>query len=324
MSHHLQQLTTLRGVVPDEPDDALLLAASFEPRCRGVARALTGYRCKRVLMTVYEPPSARCEDNAAWLGARLPAAGQVVRVPARRDDPAANVAATIELILGCVSGRRPRLTMDVTCFTKRHLLELLHGLDEAGLLQLTQFLHSEPLDFPVHDEEPISEGVRSVQPLEKFGSLAAPAGATVLALFLGYEGRRAMAVWDELEPEITFAVIPDPPYRPEWAQRTEAQNRELLALLPPDQVLRSHSLHPADTERLLKELLDGGRFPPDRFRCVIAPAGTKAQTLGVYRFWRRHRGRCAIVYAAARAYKADQTLFPPGRTWIIDRSDTWD
>ncbi len=86
--------------------------------------------------------------------------------------------------------------------------------------------------------------------------------------------------------------------------------------------MRSHSLEPEDTVRLLERVIGSERFPADQFNYVVAPVGTKPQTVGLYQFWRQHPTFGTIEYASPIRHKEEQT-FPAGRTWLIDRSELW-
>ena len=59
-----------------------------------------------------------------------------------------------------------------------------------------------------------------------------PPRDTMLVLFLGYEGRRAQALWSHLDPNLTIVVIPDPPMKPEWKGRTETQTDIFYRVCP--------------------------------------------------------------------------------------------
>jgi len=305
------------------PDDALLLAASWDERCLGLASRLGGYHCHRVMMTVYDGESAFREKNIGLLRKLLEEVGPVTVVPAKHSDPLQNVRETVTLLAAAPTEAPPRIAIDVSTYTRKHFLQLLQGLDLAGILGACSFYHTEPVDFHTPDDEPISQGISSVRAIETFMGRNSPARDSLLVLFLGYEGRRAAALWEHVDPNMTLAVIADPPYRQEWRGRTEAQNRYLLSCLPRDQVLISHSLVPADTESLLNRLVSGDEYGLARYNYRIAPFGTKAQTLGIYRFWRKHRGIATIMYAAPFRYREEQGNFPPGRTWLIDKSATW-
>ena len=317
------ELQEVTGVVPDAPDDALILAASWEERCLGVATRLKNYSSSNVILSIYDGPRSLRRKHINLLDQLLSPVGTLYRIPAEHAYPIENVRKTIALIRQMVGERNPRITIDISTFTKKHLLQLLQGLDLSNMLGNCQFLYTEPSDYHTPDDEPIAQGVSSVKAVETYSGYNSPSHDSLLIIFLGYEGRRALALWEHLEPNLTIAVIPDPPYQESWADRTETQNHYLLSCIRKEQVLKSHSLVPADTERLLESLMNDPRVGVQNYNYLIAPLGTKAQTLGMYRFWRRHRGVATVMYARPVRYREENATFPFGRTWLLDKSTTW-
>lgn len=308
-----------------EPDDLLITSASWEERCLGLARRLGDYKCRGAIMSVYDNPSEQREKHIPELTERLlhSSDGNLFRVSANHKKPLPNVRQIIDLVRKVSGNLKPRLTIDVSTFTRKHLLLLLHGLDYSGLLERSRFYHTEPVDYDTQDDEPISQGISSVKAIDTFIGHNHPSQDSLLILFLGYEGRRALALWEHLDPHITLPVIPDPPYKEDWRNRTEVQNCYLLSYLPASNVQRSHSLRPSETERLLSGLISNERFETEKYNYRIAPLGTKAQTLGVYRFCRQHPGVATVMYASPVKYREDRARYPVGRTWLIDDSSTW-
>ena len=85
-----------------------------------------------------------------------------------------------------------RVTLDISTFTKRHLLLLLHALDHAGLWESLRILYTEPRDYVVDMYLPMSMGIRDVAPIPGFTNLNPPDQPVLLIIMLGYEGDRAM------------------------------------------------------------------------------------------------------------------------------------
>lgn len=323
MSYLPIEVRELKTVDANARDHVFILAASWEERCLGSARKLGKYECDAVILITYDSPSQLREKHINELIERLSPVGTFHRLIANRSEPLGSVCETVNLVREKVGEQLPRISVDISTFTRQHLLQLLQGLDLAGLLSNCQFFYTEPLDYHTRDDEPITQGITSVKAVETFTGQNKPSCDSVLILFLGYEGRRAQALWEHLEPNITFAVIPDPPFKPEWHDRTETQNRYLLSCIDSSRVLRSHSLNPAETERLLSELIISEDFGGTKYNYRIAPLGTKSQVLGVYRFWRRCRGLSTVMYAAPVRYREEQATFPAGRTWLLDNSADW-
>ena len=316
----ISQVATVKN---SEPDDLLILAASWEQRCLGLPKKMANYQCSHILMTIYDGKSKKREENIRKLRKILPKIGRLSELEAKHTNPIENVRQTIEFIRKLKLKRTPRITLDASSFTRKHLLQLFQGLDLAGLLGDSHIYHTEPQDFHTQDNDAMAEGISSIKAIETFGGEIRPSRDSLLILFLGYEGRRALAFLENLEPNRTIAVVADPPYRKEWRGRSEAQNRYLLSCLPKNSIFRSDSLLPKSTEELLKRISKDAGFSPTKYNYFVGPMGTKAQVVGLYRYWRQNRGALTVIYASPVRYKEERADYPPGRTWLIERTQEW-
>lgn len=312
-------------VEANTPDDILIVAASWEERCLGLARRFGTYQCKTTILSIYDTPSDQREKHIFELSELLKniSNGNLKRVSANHQNPLINVREIVNIVRQSSDGNIPHLSIDISTFSRNHLLQLLQGLDLSGFLNNCHFFYTEPIDYDTKDDEPISQGIRSIKVIDSFTGRNFPSKDSLLVLFLGYEGRRTLALWEHLEPNITIPVIPDPPFREDWANRTEVQNCYLLSTIPTELVQRSHSIKPSDTEDLLIKLITSEEFNIHNYNYRIAPLGTKPQTLGIYRFWRRNRGLATIMYASPVTYREDRAKYSVGRTWLIDKSKLW-
>ena len=307
----------------DSLDHVLILAASWEERCLGMTRRIGNYTCGTVALSVYDGKSELREEHLKELRRRLPLVGRLEEIPALHSNPLANVIKTIRLVRQTAQGKPPRLSIDISTFTRKHLLQLLLGLDTEGLLGSCRFFHTEPEDYDTRDNSSIAEGISNVKAIEAFAGSNTPSKDSVLIMFLGYEGTRALALWEHLEPNRTIAIIPDPPYKEAWRGRTEDQNRYLLSCLPKKHVFRSSAVELLETDALLKRLCSMRTFDAKKYKYQIAPFGTKPQTVGIYKFWRSNPGLATIMYASPTRYRSERASFPPGRTWYLGSSQSW-
>lgn len=319
-SCHVTEIATW----PDgERDDVLILAASWESRCLGVSRILGNFSCKKILLAIYDGDSAQRETNIGELEKNLSGVGELKKLAALHSDPLSNVIEMVAAIRTLGLNHPPRVCIDVSTFTRKHLMQLLLGLDSEGYLTSCRFFHTEPHDYDTNDNGSMVEGVSNVQAIEAFAGWNAASKDSVLTIFLGYEGNRALALWELIEPNQTLVVIPDPPYRPEWKGRTEDQNRYLLSSIPRSNIHYSSATEVDDTERLLENILKSGSFSLPKYKYQIAPLGTKAQTIGLYKFWRSNRNFCTIMYASATRYKHERANPLIGKTWSLGTTESW-
>jgi hypothetical protein len=209
-------------------------------------------------------------------------------------------------------------------FTKRHLLVLLEATRMRKCFQAFQCYHTEPKEYPVSGGSGRSRGISSPKSIELLRGPFFPSKDTILIIFLGYEGHRAHSLWQNLEPNRTFLVIPDPAYRVSWTGRTQKQNNLLLSALPPEVLLKSHSLMARDTVALLEKTLLGETALVDRYNVWIAPFGTKAQTLGLFWFWAAHPRVVSVVNASPVLYETSEIFVEAGDSWLIGQQSTTD
>jgi len=142
-----------------------------------------------------------------------------------------------------------------------------------------------------------------------------PQGELILVIFLGYEGDRALALWENIEPHRTIAVIGKPAYYPEWEGQTEKMNTAILAAIDEDSILYADSRDPHSAKELLKELIFS--HPKRNDNWYIAPLGTKLQTVGIYYFISEHPEAANVVYASPQGHNQEYFSTGIGRTIII-------
>jgi hypothetical protein len=308
----------------NQKDDVLILSASWETRCKGLVSRLGNYNCSIAIVSIYDTFNEQRSANVIEIEKMLSPLTKIVKINANHVNPLPNVREIIDCIkLNCNSSS-PRLSIDISSFTRKHLLQLLHGIDRSCLLKNTRFFYTEQIDYNTNDDEPISRGIDCVSAPQTFIGYNRSSLDSLLIAFLGYQGRRTLALWELLNPNITIAVIADPPYRPEWVGRTETQNRYLLSCIPKNRHFSSDALIPAESEKLLTKLYFSKDFSGTTYNYRISPLGTKPQTLGIYRFWRKYPKHFTIMYAAPTKYRHEQSNIPFGRTWLIDHSSTWE
>ena len=207
------------------------------------------------------------------------------------------------------------VVIDISAFTKRHLLMVLRWFDDLGLWDNLHVVYSEPGDYLVSDYIPLSFGLASFQQVPGFSACPDLSRPVHLMLFLGYEGDRALAVHEQIQPMRTTLVVPDPPYRADWVGRTERFNRDLLTLVGEQEVRKTDGLDPALASATLAEVF--GRSGRSQVARIVCPLGTKPQTLGIYDYVRKADDPPAVVYAGP--LRQNRAFFSTGigPTWLL-------
>lgn len=299
----------------------LITCSSHEPRCLGLLTQLGHWQPATAVLFHYDDDNPVRERHHAAMELALANANiPTVVLPFTE---ASGVRSMRESMLRLRTTLEDRpgapVVVDISVFTKRHLLLILRWLDDVGLWDRLAIVYSEPDDYDVTAHLPLSFGLASVHQIPGFPASPDLSRPVHLVLFLGYEGDRALAVYDQVQPMRTTLIIPDPPYKPSWTGRTEALNADLLQLAGDGLVKRVDGLDPDASVRLLVDIL-GETGKRGEFASIVSPLGTKAQTLGVYSYARRCAAPPAILYASPLRHNHEFFSHGVGTTWLLKAS----
>ena len=308
------------GVLPDGA--VLVTCSSHEERCKGLLSRARDWSPSEVVLFHYDDENPIREDNhrqmetlGKELGAKLTVLqfteGDAVR--SLRENKETLQRATHLSDSGAI-------VIDISVFTKRHLLMMLRWLDDCGFWSRLYVAYSEPGDYLVSKYIPLSFGLASLQQTPGFSACPDLSRPVHLVMFLGYEGDRALAVYEQIQPLKTTLAIPYPPYRPGWKGRTEYFNQDLLALVGEDAIRNVDALEPDATSEALAAIL-GESADRDNFARIVCPLGTKPQTLGVYNYLRRTDDPPAVVYAGPLRHNHSFFSKGLGETWLLKKAD---
>ena len=316
MNARNRRLTSLDPVI-NAHGEVFIACASFEDRCLGAVRLLSSrFRFAHSYLCVYDGDSDDRRTNARAMTEILQGLGPMSIVEASEENPSRSIAEVLTEIRSLAVRSDIRVTLDVSTFTKRHLLMLLHALDDAGLWNSLRILYTEPQDYVVDMYVPMSTGIRDVATIPSFTNLQPTDRPVLLVIMLGYEGDRAMALFQTIEPNDTVLLVPKPAYRPEWEGRTEQLNRQLVSLLGPDAISYADSRDPLKVKMALHTVLSARNSTGD-WTCLVSPLGTKPQAVGLYSFWRENPESCALVYAQPLRHNERYYSTGSGPTWEL-------
>ena len=311
-----RRLTSLDPLVEARPE-IFIGCASFEDRCLGALSLLSPrYRFAHSYVCVYDDFNEARQANVRAMTESLQSHGPLSLIEASEENPSHSIAGLLTPVRHLASKSEVWVTLDVSTFTKRHLLMLLHALDDAGLWESLRLLYTEPRDYVVDMYLPMSMGIKEVAPVPGFTNLDPPDKPVLLVIMLGYEGDRAMALFQTIEPNETVLLVPRPAYRPEWEGRTEELNSQLVSLLGQDALAYADSREPVQVKNALDSVL-GNRYSTRDWTCLVSPLGTKPQTIGLYLFWRENPNSCAVVYAQPLRHNERYYSIGSGPTWEL-------
>ena len=302
-----------------EPDDVLLCCASYEERCTGALRILEKYKCRQSYVFVYNEPDTRRDGYLDEMKQRLSNCGETAVIPTSKEDPFSSFGELNKKLMEMSLDRdQSIITIDITTFTKKHLLLLLRNLDMLGFWDSIRLIYSEPGDYVANDRSPNSFGLRQICALPGFVHTQPLNKPILLLIFLGYESDRAWALFDNLDPNETMLIIPRPAYRSNWEGRTERLNKNLINLLGQQRISYAHSIDSSQVASSLKAIFSkGGKYSLDDWDCYIAPLGTKPQTVGLYLFWRERVGSFSVIYAQLSSSHLNLDTEGVGQVWLL-------
>lgn len=211
------------------------------------------------------------------------------------------------------------IVLDISVFTKRHLLMMLLWLDDEGYWDRLTIVYSEPEDYDVSQYIPLSFGLASLQQIPGFSACPDLSRPVHLVLFLGYEGDRALAVYEHVQPMQTTLVIPHPPYKRSWVGRTEKFNADLLAVVGEELTEKVDSIDPDKTHAALVRIFGDGSRRSQHAK-IVSPLGTKPQTLGIYSYVRECTDPPAVLYASPLRHNHEFFSHGVGKTWILKQA----
>jgi len=301
------------------PEGGLLIAcSSHEERCEALSRRKAAWQPEAVILFHYDDTNPKREERHRTLvrafSNRL---CQPLSLPFAEADAAKSLHDNIEPLdrVLASNGERPIL-LDISVLTKRHLLMILRWLDDRNCWDRLRIVYSEPGDYVVSQHIPLSFGISRIHQIPGLCATPDMSRPLHLAIFLGYEGDRALAAYEHIQPMDTTLVIPHPPYRPEWEGRTEAFNCDLIKIVGSDSVVKIHATDPAGTVQGLRERLgeEEKRAPHSK---VVCPLGTKPQTVGIYMYARACSDPPAIVYASPLRHNHHFYSHGIGNSWFL-------
>ena len=193
---------------------------------------------------------------------------------------------------------------------------MLRWLDDEGLWERLTVVYSAPEDYDASQHIPLSFGLTSFHQIPGFSACPDLSRPVHLVLFLGYEGDRALAVYEHVEPVRATLVVPHPPYKPSWIGRTEKFNADLLALVGEGQTEKVDPIDPNATKAALVKIFGDGHKRGEHAK-IVCPLGTKPQTLGIYSYMRECADPPAVVYASPLRHNHEFYSHGVGKTWVL-------
>ena len=207
------------------------------------------------------------------------------------------------------------ITVDVSTFPREEMLLLLRVVDNLPNHPAIRLFYAEPQKYGTEEKEGwLTRGVKSVHSVPGLGGIQEPGKRKLLVIFLGHESERAAITWKRHQPSETIVIVPDPSYRSDLNGITEATHQlSFIRFWNASQSCRVPARGIMETEQAV---LDIWKKYHDSYYLVVAPLGTKLQTLGIYRA-ARIKPDIQITYAAPVIYNFESYSKGIGPIWEI-------
>jgi hypothetical protein len=311
---------------PELGEDLFITCNSFEERCLGVVRGFSqDYRAKYCSVFRYEAnpheaeqfePDRRRNFSELFHILGEHSEGAVLPIYCNRQNVGDGIGQFRNLFADFLAPRGcSTITIDITCFTKLYLFELLHFLVEEAKISSLRFAYNQP---KAYGNANLTSGISEIFYIPHFGGTFLPNRETVLIVFLGFETERALGIWEHYEPSKTVVVLADPPMRKNYLERAEKENSFLITR-PGILQETMNPYDPLEATQKLEEIYNTHCLENRRptYNVGVISLGTKVQSLGRFRFWHRHKN-VRITYAFPRSYGSGYSARKIGQNLLFD------
>ncbi len=214
-----------------------------------------------------------------------------------------------------------KIVVDICTFTKPYLFVLFKVLKEIFQLKRVDIVYTEPRYYKNKDERSdeivMTEGLDRIQSIPGFRGSPLEA-QNVLIVILGFEGKRSLEVFEEIEPNITFAINGFPSYKAGWNQISLNENIKFLdSSGAHEHLFFAPANNPFETRNLIDSIINEISETKNK-NIIIAPLGSKMQAFGVLLFALNFKN-ISVVYPFPSSYKTDRSD-GADKTWIFRTS----
>jgi|SRR3989339_136509 len=209
-----------------------------------------------------------------------------------------------------------RVALDVTTFPREIMFPLIREVMRLTSEQNLRILYTEPVKYATEEQDGwLTRGVRSVVPVLRFGGVQDPLLKKLLVMLPGHEGERAYITWRRHQPEKTILLRQGIPYHKGLNDISERENKLLLSMSG-DICLYEPRLPAREVDGTFLELERIYARYAHEYYFVVAPLGTKLQTLGFFLF-AESRPNVQVTYTVPVQYNYDNYSTGSGKHWEI-------
>jgi len=185
------------------------------------------------------------------------------------------------------------IIIDFSVMVKPYFFLLIKHLTTIRTKRLG-FLYTEPEAY-----ESFTRGAMATRDVPGYSGTRTLTKKDALAILLGFEGNRAISVYNEINPDLTIPINGFPSYKPEFKDISILKNKELLL---DEEIFKNLRFAPAndpfETKNVLHELY---LSLSHEYNLSIAPLGSKPMALGSCLFAIEHTD-CRVIYPYPQEY----------------------
>lgn len=313
-----------------DPIDLYMVASSFEPRSVRATSLVRRRALSRAVIFSYEDTldTVLGQDHARQIrdGLRTAAVPSIDVLPCRFSEPYGAMRVLHAFLLEReLMGTIRSVLVDITCFTKLHLLTLLRYIERELKAEAVTVCYTEPLAYASAFGKSLSYGIQRSVYLPYESAVRRSGGIGLLA-FLGHERVRLEYILQELEPDIAVIMLGEPGFTLDMAEYSKRTNESLIHRSTYDRQYRLVTV-PTKDVTVVRETLEAEVGKMSEAGCdsvYLAPLGTKLQALAIDALRRtKIQIRMLLAYTIPRRYERrlySQGSGPTYRCVLYDRS----
>ncbi len=314
----MKQILNLTSIKNNKPDNFFICVGSPEDRCKGsIIKLDKNYKADKFILFRYSDSfNKKREENIDFIKNYTQDFNNYIELLIDEEKPIPVIQEIIEIFN--VERRKNdnlRISLDFSTMIKWHFLILLKALTLNDLIKYVRFIYTEPEEYITELFQPLSFGIKNIFPIPTYYGNYDFSKETTLVIFLGYEGDRAISIFEKVDPSDCLLLIGKPAYHTEWEGRTEEMNRNLINLVGKEKIKYIDSRDPILISNQLENLLNNPTF--SNSNKIIAPLGTKPQILGLFFYLHTNKYLNNVIYSSPLRHNHLFYSTGIGPTWEI-------
>jgi hypothetical protein len=295
--------------------------SSFEPRCAVVAGRIAPselWRRAIIFRSAEYRSLGESQPHFESLSAQALRFSGVapLSVTFGLDRPAEFIDVVRENLLAAIAREPTHVVCDITTFPRQELIVLIRLLREVGHSLSLDVYYTDAGQYATeHPDGWLTRGVRSVTPIVGFGGVQPPGKKKLLLMLLGHEPERSAITWKRHQPFRTILVKTAAEEDSTLPVIVDALHKEVFELLAGAEVISGLPAHGVmETRDLVLRIAWANAA---RMYTIVAPLGTKLQTLGAALAAMEDR-RIQLSYAVPAVYNYESYSVNYGDVWRVE------